>query len=143
MQRNFLLPMLVVMMLAGANCFATKVIYGNPSGNTANVTIPQDYVGMTATFIATGYGYQGGSNMGFSMTLYHPNGTELSTSTSFYVTAGDSAAADMFPFLYTGALSSRNIFLPFGQYLRSKIIKSYICIVWDAQGDDLTALRHS
>ena len=142
MQRNFLLPMLVVMMLAGANCFATKVIYGNPSGNTANVTIPQDYVGMTATFIATGYGYQGGSNMGFSMTLYHPNGTELSTSTSFYVTAGDSAAADMFPFLYTGALSQAGTYsFRLGNTYDQKIIKSYICIVWDAQGDDLTALQ--
>ncbi len=76
------------------------------------------------------------------MTLYHPNGTELSTSTSFYVTAGDSAAADMFPFLYTGALSQAGTYsFRLGNTYDQKIIKSYICIVWDAQGDDLTALQ--
>ena len=115
MQRKMFLQLLSLLLLTGANCFATKVIYGNPSGDTANVTIPQDYIGMTATFLATGYGYQGGSNMGFSMTLYHPNGTELSTSTSHYVTAGDDAAAVCSRF-FTGVHfpQARNIFLPLG-----------------------------
>lgn len=144
MQKKFLSPLLVFLFMTGAECFASQIIYGNPSATTANVTIPQEYVGMTASFLATGYGYQGGSNMGFSMTLYHPNGTALMTSKSAYVTAGSDAAYDMFPFLYTGTLTQAGVYsFRLGDTYDQKRILSFLCIIWDAQGDDISTLQNN
>ena len=144
MQKKFLLPLLAFLFMTGGECFASQIIYGNPSATTANVTIPQEYVGMTASFLATGYGYQGGSNMGFSMTLYHPNGTALMTSKSAYVTAGSDAAYDMFPFLYTGTLTQAGVYsFRLGDTYDQKRILSFLCIIWDAQGDDISTLQNN
>jgi len=111
MLRKLFIFITLFLITAGINSFAAKIIYGNPapSSTSADISIPDEYVGMTASFIATGYGYQGGSNMGFSMTLYDPDGTALMNSSSHYVTAGDSSAADMFPFLYTEILSQAGL----------------------------------
>ena len=121
---------------------AARVIYGNPSAATAVITIPEEYAGMTATFMAVGYGYQGGSNMGFNMALYNPGGQKIAAATATYVTAGSDAAFDMFPLLYTASpVSAGNYTLQLLNTYDQKRIDSYLCIVWEAAGDDVAALQ--
>ncbi|MDD5596454.1 MAG: hypothetical protein PHV82_00830, partial [Victivallaceae bacterium] len=143
MLRKLFIFITLFLMTAGINSFAAKIIYGNPSSTSADISIPDEYVDMTASFIATGYGFQGGSNMGFSMTLYNPDGTALMNSTSHYVTAGDSSAADMFPLLYTGTLSKAGTYnLRLENTYDQKRILSFLCVIWDAAGDDLVVLQN-
>ncbi len=121
---------------------AARVIYGNPSAATAVITIPEEYAGMTATFMAVGYGYQGGSNMGFNMVLYNPGGQKIAAATATYVTAGSDAAFDMFPLLYTASpVSAGNYTLQLLNTYDQKRIDSFLCIVWEAAGDDVMALQ--
>ncbi len=142
MQRKLFIFITALLMIAGVNSFAAKIIYGNPASQSADIAIPAEYVGMTASFIATGYGHQGGSNMGFSMTLYHPDGRALMNTPSHYITAGDSSATDMFPFLYTETISQAGTYsFRLENTYDQKKIMSFLCIIWDAPGDDLTALQ--
>lgn len=136
-----------ILCMAAATFFcgglaAARVIYGNPSAATAVITIPEEYAGMTATFMAVGYGYQGGSNMGFNMALYNPGGQKIAAATATYVTAGSDAAFDMFPLLYTASpVSAGNYTLQLLNTYDQKRIDSYLCIVWEAAGDDVAALQ--
>ena len=83
MNKKFLYSLLAGAMLAGTNCFASKIIYNSGvTGKTAAFSFPSSCVGHKATIWSIGF--KRGENITVTLSFKNPSGTELANATSHY-----------------------------------------------------------
>lgn len=148
-----LLVLLVLSVVLVSKIQAAKVIFhkeNNARSNVESVTetipIPAEYVGMQATFIISGeiYSY----NQSLSCMLQNPSLGILASQTANDPTVTNTnthVAHESVGLLYTGILESGNYLATAynsgSAYGPSVGLKSVICIVWDAPGQDVIDLK--
>lgn len=144
MQRKYLLPLLALMMLAGVNCFASKIIYhSGVAGKSVAFNFPAECVGHQATIWAIGF--KRGENITVTLTFKDPSGATISTATSQYnnqYSNNSKTEQAILNFTFPVAAGSYTLELE-GNSESENIaqISDTLVICWECPGEDITAIR--
>ena len=144
MNKKFLYSLLAGAMLAGTNCFASKIIYNSGvTGKTAAFSFPSSCVGHKATIWSIGF--KRGENITVTLVFKNPSGEELANATSHYnndYSNNSKTEQAILNFTFTVASGAYTLTLE-GKSESENIsqISNILVICWDCSGDDVSAVR--